>query len=81
MVVAQVAQKLLVLWAKGGSGCNHVQSQRFLDANWTGLHGDTDSDPPLRSFVVQLAAGCRPEELEGDTRSFNKWRAAFTTAA
>ena len=39
------------------AGCLHVQSRRFLDGTWTGLHGDIDKDPPLRGLMEELASG------------------------
>ncbi|CAE7773058.1 unnamed protein product, partial [Symbiodinium sp. CCMP2456] len=54
-------QQLPWLWAQGGRGRLHAQSQRFLSEEWYGLSGTGEapdlSDPPLRGFVQRLAHG------------------------
>ena len=56
-VVCAAAQDCLRLWKCQGKGSLHTQSQRFLNSEWQGLHGDPTVDPPLRPFVEQLASG------------------------
>ena len=74
----------LRLWEQGGRGRLHVQSQRFLSEEWSGLTGSGDlSDPPLRGFVQRLARGqsvlqiydSAPDSLA--VASFLSWLAAM----
>jgi hypothetical protein len=58
--VQSTAKTILILWAliPQPAGAKHMMARRFLDPEWRGLNNDGDpSDPPLRPFVEDLAAG------------------------
>ena len=61
--VRRVACRALRLYdqAPNAPGSLHVQSQRFLNPRWAGLHPSVDqgSDRPLRTLIESLACGER----------------------
>lgn len=52
-VASHGATICLQLWERGGVGCLHQQSRRFLDPQYPG----TASDPSLRALVVEMSKG------------------------
>lgn len=80
--MCQAARDLLKLWQQSGKGCMHVQSKRFLDRYWKGLHGDSDpADPPLRVWVERLANGETIAQMYDEDPTaiapFIRWVSAF----
>ena len=68
------AQRALDLWARGGTGCSHAMSRRFLEATWVGLRGALED--PLRPFVEQMASGVELKDINHD--GFRRWVSALT---
>lgn len=54
-VACTVAKRALDLWNKG-QNCEHCQSRRFLDPNWTGVPG-FERERALRPFALCLCIG------------------------
>ena len=67
------AQICLALWERGGFGCKHRQSRRFLDPTWSG----SSQDPSLRPLVIRLAQG---EQLtdSSDFQPMIHWLSRFS---